>query len=241
MVDRLFVFQHHMNLEQAKIYPTVRAKAGTTVSVFKKSDYQSNGTVVLSTKLETYQGGSEIGIIQSVYTMKSGKHLALIQLSKPIVKWYGLRYSHVLVFIENLEAIGETGVSAGNTYYCIGNDVNIRKSPRVTAGKFSAKLNKGDIIGTSNGVAVNGYLPFNLRMGGVGYVSKVYCTLQAPSKNITKTIATIDPQTGVQSKEVVPIIPQPESKIDYTRIVIGSVVGVAVGWLFTKIVGFITK
>lgn len=231
-----------MNIEQAKLYPKVRAKAGTTVSVYKKSDYQSNGTVLLSSKLTSFAGGENIGVIQVVYTMKSGNHLALIQLEKPYVNWF-VGYSHVLAFIDNLEPIGETGViNNSNTYYSIGNDVNIRKTPSLTGAKFPSKLNKGDIIGTSDGVVSNNFLKFNLRIGGVGYVSKTYVTLQAPTKAaVTKSIVTVDPKTGEQTNESVPVILQPDSQIDYTRIIIGSVVGVVVGWIFTKIINSFSK
>lgn len=229
-----------MNLEQAKQYPKVRAKANTTVSVYKKSDYQSNGTVLLSSKLTSFSNGENIGVIQMVYTMKSGNHLALIQLEKPYVTWF-VGYSHVLAFIDNLEAIGETGVNTSNTYYSIGNDVNIRKTPSLTGAKFPSKLNKGDIVGTSDGVVSNNFLKFNLRIGGVGYVSKTYVTLQPPVTNITKSIVTVDPKTGVQTNETVPVITQPDSQIDYTRIVIGSVIGVVAGWIFTKIINSFSK
>ena len=229
-----------MNLEQAKQYPSVQAKTGVSVAVYKKSDYQSNGTVVLSTKLGTYKTGEKIGIVQAVYPMKSGKHLALIQLAKPIVTWF-IGYSHVLAFIDDLESVGETGVMPGNTFYCVGNDVNVRKLPSLAGAKLPTKLNKGDIIGMSDGVVTNGYLKFNLRIGGIGYVSKTYCTQQIPIKTVTKTIVSLNPQTGVQTQETVPIITQPDSKIDYQRVVIGSVLGVVVGWIFTKIVSYIWK
>lgn len=229
-----------MTLDQAQKYPLVRAKTGVSVAVFKKSDYQSDGTIILSTKLSTFQSGEQIGIVQVVYTMKSGKHLALIQLSKPIVNWF-IGYSHVLAFVENLQAVGEIGPVAGDTYYSIGNDVNIRKTASLTGTKSPSKLNKGDIIGTSDGVLHNGFLKFNLRLGGIGYVSKTFCTLQTPVKIVTKEIAALDPKTGIQTQEAVPIITQPESKVDYTRVVIGSVIGVVVGWIFTKIVGLIWK
>lgn len=142
--------------------------------------------------------GLQLGIIQDVY---EDSKLALVQLYKPIL--YMLKYrANVIVPLSDISTISTpTVVSGTKNYYCTGDSVRIRNGASLTA-TIKNQVNKGDLIGQSDGKVTNGFLKFNLALGGVGYVSAQYCSLVKPSptvqvvkKSVQKTTSTGETKT----------------------------------------------
>lgn len=228
-----------MNLATAKTYPLV--KANRALSVYRTSDIQSTGVCLLSNPILAYKTGETVGVISKVYEMPKGDHVAYIQLFEP-VKSGIYSYSHALQFITNLDEVKQVGTNPiGRTYYSTGDNVNIRKSASLTGAKFKNQLFKGDIVGTSDGVVTNGFLKFNLKIGGTGYVSATYCTLQEPAKAVTKTVNITDPLTGKETATQVPVITEPAKSFDLQRTAIGAVIAFVVTFALSKIVNSFSK
>lgn len=228
-----------MNLATAYTYPLV--KANKALSVYRTSNIQSNGVCLLSNPILSFKVGETIGVIAKVYEMPKGDHVAYIQLFEPIKSGI-YSYSHAMQFISNVDEIKSLGDgSVGKTYFCTGDNVNIRKSASTTASKFKNQLSKGDIIGTSDGTLSNGFLKFNLKIGGTGYVSKTYCTLQSPAKAVTKSATITDSLTGQTQSVNIPVITDPIKSFDVVRTVIGGVIAFSVTFALTKIVNSFSK
>ena len=230
-----------MNLATANKYPIV--KANRKFSVYRKSSILGNGLCRLVLPVGSYSAGATVGVIVKVLEMPKGDHVAYIQLSEPVSS--GLfTITHGLQFLSNLDevpAVVPFDATNVRLYWCTGNSVNIRKSASTTAGKFTVKLDKGDIIGTSDGVLKNGFLKFNLKQGGTGYVSKTYCTLQEPAKAVTKVIQITNEVTKEVQKVEVPVIPEATQKFDLQKTAIGAVIAFGVTFALSKIVNNFSK
>ncbi len=229
-----------ITVEQAKQKPVVTASATKATQVWGKG-FNDGVIFRLSTPLTKngYSKGEKIGVIVDVYPFKDGSYnLARIQLLKPVT--VGLsKYTHGFVFLAEVDLYGTQTVSTSSmnkAYYCIGNNVNVRKGASTTALKFPYQLNKGDFVGYSDGVITNGFLKFLLQTGDIGYVSKTYCSLQAPAQ-ITTQVS--DKQSG--QTVTVPVLPENKSQLDIQKTVIGAAAGAVAAYLVTKIIQLITK
>ena len=229
-----------ITVEQAKQKPVVTASATKSTQVWGTGT--NDGVIFrLSTPLTKngYSKGDKIGVIVDVYPFKEGSYnLARVQLLKPVT--VGLsKYTHGFVFLAEVDLFGTQPVSSASmskTYYCIGNSVNVRKGASTTADKYSYQLNKGDIIGYSDGVETNGFYKFLLQTGDIGYVSKTYCSLQPPAQITTQVVDKKSGQTVT-----VPVLPENKSQLDITKTVIGAAAGAVAAYLVTKIIQLITK
>jgi hypothetical protein len=235
-----------MNLQTAYTYPLVKANPNKSVKIYRTSDIQSTGLIKLSNVITELNAGQTIGVITKVYEAPKGDHVAYVQLYSSAGNFIYI-YSHGLVYLSDIEVVSMVStanpsvISTLKTYYCTGNNVNIRKTPSTAGKTFGTQLDKGDVIGTSDGKVQNGYLGFNLRMGGFGYVSQKYVTLQAPAKSITVTKQITDPMTGKTETVSAPIITNPESSIDWKKTVIGAVVGVVISCGFSILIKTFSK
>jgi hypothetical protein len=231
-----------MNLQTAYTYPLVKANLNKSVKIYRTSDIQSTGIIKLSNVIAELNAGQTIGVITKVYESPKGEHLAYIRLYSTVGSFIYI-YTHGLVYLSDIELVNMVATSNASlkTYYCTGNDVNVRKAPSVTGTTFGTQLDKGDVIGTSDGKVQNGYIGFNLRMGGFGYVSQKYVTLQAPAKSITTTKTINDPMTGKSETVAAPIITNPESSIDWKKTIGGAIIGVVVSWGFSIFLKKVTR
>lgn len=105
-------------------------------------------------------------------------------------------------------------IQAGRT------NVNVRDLPNQTTSKVLKKLNGGQIVGKSNGDALNGFMLLDLEGGGIGFVSKNYLTTvstereepetpkpENPAENTTteKTDTVIENVFGTSNKQAVKV------------------------------------
>ncbi|NBB32019.1 hypothetical protein [Cellulophaga sp. BC115SP] len=182
--------------------------------------------------------GLQLGIIQDVY---EDSKLALVQLYKPIL--YMLKYrTNAIVPLSDLTTISTpTVVSGTKNYYCTGDSVRIRTGASLTSAIKSA-VNKGNLIGQSDGKSVNGFLKFNLATGGVGYVAEQYCSTVKPvtSQPVKKTVTKTDTSTG-KTKDVV--VTQVDTGEGWTvkEVIIKGAIGAVAGFLAIKLIGKLFK
>lgn len=229
-----------VTLEEAKSHPIVVGNASSGARVFGKA-IQEKFLYRLSVPLFSFKVGEKIGVITRTYPVKDGNNIGIIQLIKPITKGL-VKYSHVFVLLNDISVSGEKPLQVGQLYYCTATRVNIRKGANITSGTLGIQLDKGDPIGYSDGVAVNGFLKFNLKTGGIGYVSKIYCTLQEPFVNeVTKNVTVANPLTGINETEKVPVIPELSPTTDWKKTAIGAAISAVVVFGVTQIIQKIWK
>lgn len=228
-----------ISVESAKKKPVVIADNSTGFTNVWGVGTNDGLIFRLSTPLVAggYKNGTRLGVVSEVYTFPNGQSIARIQLINPVTVKLN-KYTHGYIFLEQVSESATTKTGTGKTYYCVGNSVNVRKSPSTTASKYSYQLDKGDVIGESDGVDNNGFYRFTLRTGDVGYVSKTYCSLQAPA---SVTVSKTTTNSSGQSQTIqVPVLPGDTSTFDWQKTAIGAVLGTAIAFVVTRILTSLT-
>lgn len=223
-----------VSIQESKSFPLVKASSFVGTKAWTKGT-QDGFIYRLSNIVNTYKSGTVLGVLTKAYSIKSGNSFGVVQLLKPITK--GLtKYTHVLVLLSDISTVVETSsvVPKGNLYFCTATNVNIRKSASTLSATFPSQLTKGEPIGYSDGIVENGFLKFNLKIGGIGYVAKTYCTLQEPSI-VTMPVTKSDPLTGIDKTEDVPVIDNPKGSLDIWKTALGAGISAVVVFVASKI------
>ncbi|MDR6564951.1 MULTISPECIES: hypothetical protein [unclassified Arcicella] len=221
-----------VTIQESKSYPLVKSSSSIGTKAWAKGT-QDGFIYRLSTIVNTYKTGTTLGVLTKAYSIKSGNSFGVVQLLKPITK--GLtKYTHVLVLLADISTVAETEAPKGNLYFCSATNVNIRVSPSKLSAKLPSQLTKGEPIGYSDGIVQNGFLMFKLRSGGVGYVSKTYCTLQEPSL-VTIPVTKANPLTGKDETQDVPVIDNPKGTLDIWKTALGAGISAVVVFVASKI------
>lgn len=223
-----------IDIKNVRIGMSVKCAAAERgyVKLYEKATWDNDNKVEFGTEIGKMNNGLQLGIIQDVY---EDAKLAKVQLFKTIT--YNLKArGSVIVPLSELSAISTPTVITGTkNYYCTGDSVRIRTGASLTSGIKSA-VDKGDLIGQSDGKSVNGFYKFNLALGGVGYVSAQYCSLVKPTVNqpVKKTVSKTD-STGT-TKEVV--VTQVETGEGWTikEVIIKGAIGAVAGFFAIKII-----
>ncbi|MFC0182500.1 hypothetical protein ACFFJX_07985 [Pseudarcicella hirudinis] len=221
-----------ITIEAANKNPLVVASSNLTVW----GEYVKDINIArLSKSLTTIKTGGKVGVIVATYYSGDGKHFAKVQLVNPVSKLL-TKYTHGYVYLADVNLFG-TAVSTpatGKTYWCTGSKVNIRKGSSV-ASAVLAKLDKGDVIGTSDGILYGQFLKFNLALGGVGYVSNQYCTLKSPELPVvTQPLTVKDSTSGKETTVQIPVVQPIEGSIDWLRLGV-SIVASFIGGIILRI------
>lgn len=220
-----------ISIQDSKKFPVVKASSSIGTKAWAKGT-QDGFYYRLSNIIKTYKSGETLGVLTKAYNMSDGNNFGTVQLLKPITK--GLtKYTHVLVLLSDISAIGDATSLTGNLYFCTATNVNIRKTASTLSGKYPSQLTKGEPIGYSDGTVTNGFLKFNLRIGGIGYVAKAFCTLQEPAI-VTTTVTKADPLTGKNVSQDVPVIDNPQGKVDYWKTALGAGISAVVVFIVSK-------
>lgn len=216
-------------------------KASGKVSLYENMTYDTTGNSVLNqgTPFATIASGQQIGIVEAGF---AEQNFLYVQLFTPITVNFKKRY-YALINTENVVQIPAKTSSNGTfPYYakCDPNsNVNVRLSGSL-AGTVKAKAKNGSLIGDSDGKAnANGFLKFNLALGGVGYVHKDYATKTKTAVTLDKTTETVtvtNPTTGkTEQKEVITLSTSEGWTVQ--DVVIKTVIGAVIGFIITKILG----
>lgn len=221
-----------ITIEAANKNPLVVASSNLTVW----GEYVKDGNIArLSKSLGIIKTGLKVGVIVATYFSGEGRHFAKVQLITPVSKLL-TKYTHGYIYLSdvNLFVTAVTPTTTDKTYWCTGNKVNIRKSASLTSAVV-AKLDKGDIIGQSNGVLSGQFLKFNLALGGIGYVSNQYCTLKSPELPVVTQPLTIKDTDGKETTVQIPVVQPIDGSIDWLRLGISIVASFVGGIILRKI------
>ncbi|MFC0181461.1 hypothetical protein SAMN04515674_104274 [Pseudarcicella hirudinis] len=222
-----------ITIEAANKNPLVIASANLTVW----GEYVKDGAIArLSKSLSTIKTGVKVGVVVATYYSGDGRSFAKVQLINPVSKLL-TKYTHGYVYLADVNLFGAavTPTTNGKTYWCTGSQVNIRKSPSLTSAVM-AKLDKGDIIGQSDGVLSGQFLKFNLALGGIGYVATQYCTLKSPELPVvTQPLTVKDPASGKDTTVQIPVVQPIEGSIDWLRLGVSIVASFVGGVILRKI------
>lgn len=200
------------------------------VKLYDSADWDDDGkNIKFGNVVNKKNNGLQLGIIQDVYEESK---LVKVQLYKPILYMFKYR-ANVIVPLSDISAISTpTVVSGTKNYYCTGDSVRIRNGASLTS-TVKTQVNKGDLIGQSDGKATNGFLKFNLALGGVGYVSAQYCSLvkPTPTVQVIKKVVQQTISTGETKKVEVSSVSTGEGWSVKELIIKGAI---------TALVGFVT-
>jgi hypothetical protein len=220
-------------------------KAIKKVSLYENMVYDEGGNTVISqgTPFASISAGEQIGIVEATFTQQN---FVYVQLFKPITVNLKKRY-YALIFTDNIQELPAKTASSETIEYFAkcqpDSSVNIRLSASLT-GTVKAKAKNGSLIGRSDGkVGNNGFLKFNLALGGVGYVHKDYVTKTKTAVTIEKTtekVTVTNPLTGKDEEKARTTITTNEGWT-VQDVVIKTVIGAVIGFIITRILGKIFK
>lgn len=220
-------------------------KAKNKVSLYQDMTYDKTGTSVISkgSPFSSIGSGEQIGIVEANFI---GQNFVYVQLFTPISVNFKKRY-YALIFTENVVEISEKSASTGTEKYFAkcqpDSHVNVRLSGSLL-GTIKTKAKNGSFLGHSDGkVNANGFIKFNLALGGVGYVQKDYATKTktvVKLENTTEKVTVTNPLTGKDEEKDRTTLSTSEGWT-VQDIVVKTVIGAVIGFVITKILGKIFK